>query len=66
MRPMGFVSLNDFHHRKLQPSQPISVFMYYLKELIKGRLGEVAVESMLDSGSSESLIQCDILKSIKI
>ena len=32
---------------------------------IKGKLGGVAVEFMLDSGSSVSLVQCDILKSVK-
>ena len=33
--------------------------------MIKGKLGEVAVEFMLDSGSSVSLIQYDLLKSVK-
>ena len=33
--------------------------------MIKGKLGGVAVEFMLDSGSSVSLVQCDILKSVK-
>lgn len=33
--------------------------------MIKGRLGEVAAEFMLDSGSSVSLIKYDLLKSVK-
>ena len=27
MRPMGFISLDDFHRRKLRPGEPISVFV---------------------------------------
>ena len=33
--------------------------------MIKGKLGGVAVEYMLDSGSLVSLVQCNILKSVK-
>ena len=33
--------------------------------MIKGKLGGIVVEFMLDSGSSVSLVQCDILKSVK-
>ena len=34
MRPMGFVSLDEFHCRKLRPGEPISVFVHKLKKLI--------------------------------
>ena len=34
MRPMGFISLDEFHRRKLQPGEPISVFAHELKKLI--------------------------------
>ena len=33
--------------------------------VVKGQLGGVAVDLMLDSGSSVSLVQCDILSNIK-
>ena len=34
MRPMGFIFLDDFHHRKLRPGESISVFVHDLKKLI--------------------------------
>ena len=34
MVPMGFVSLDDFHRRKLRPGEAISLFVHDLKKLI--------------------------------
>ena len=34
LAPMGFVSLDDFHKRKLHPGESLSVFMHTLKKLL--------------------------------
>jgi len=34
MRPMKFISLGQFHARKLHPGEPFSVFTYDLKQLL--------------------------------
>jgi len=39
--PMGFVSLDEFHQRKLRPGEAISVFVHDLKKLL-----EIAVPSL--------------------
>ena len=33
--PMGFVSLDEFHRRKLRPGEPIPVFVHDLKKLLE-------------------------------
>ena len=35
MMPMEFVSLDDFHQRKLQPGESLSVFVHVLKKLLE-------------------------------
>ena len=35
MMPMEFVSLDEFHRRKLRPSEAISVFVHELKKLLE-------------------------------
>ena len=32
--PMNFVSLDDFHHRKLRPGETISLYMHDLRKLL--------------------------------
>ena len=34
MGPVRFVSMDDFHHRRLLPGEPLSIFSYELKRLI--------------------------------
>ena len=34
MEPVGFVSLDNFHRRKLQPGESVSVFVHNLKRLL--------------------------------
>ena len=34
MAPVGFISLEDFHRRKLQPGEAVSVFVHDLKRLL--------------------------------
>ena len=34
MAPMGFLSLEDFHRRKLQPGESVSVYVHDLKRLL--------------------------------
>ena len=34
MMPMGFVSLDEFHNRKLLPGEALSVFVHSLKTLL--------------------------------
>ena len=35
MMAMGFISLNEFHRRKLRPGEAISVFVHDLKKLLE-------------------------------
>ena len=45
MRPMGFVSLDDFHRRKLRPGEALSVFVHDLKKLIDQAIPDMAKEA---------------------
>ena len=45
MKPMGFVSLDDFHRRKLQPGEALSVFVHDLKKLIDQAIPNMAKEA---------------------
>ena len=45
MKPMGFVSLDDFNRRKLQPGEALSVFMHDLKKLIDQAIPNMAKEA---------------------
>ena len=47
MKPMGFVSLDDFHRRKLQPGEALSVFVHDLKKLIDQAIPNMAKEPLL-------------------
>ena len=42
MLPINFVSLDDFHHRKLRPGEAISVYVHDLRKLLSRTLPEVA------------------------
>ena len=41
MAPMGFTSLEDFHQRKLQPGEPVSVYLHDLKRLLDQALPDL-------------------------
>ena len=45
MKPMGFVSLDDFHRRKLRPGEALSVFMHDLKKLIDQAISNMVKEA---------------------
>ena len=45
MRPMDFVLLDDFHRRKLQPGEALSVFVYDLKKLIDQAIPDMVKEA---------------------
>ena len=45
MKPMGFVSLDDFHRRKLRPGEALSVFVPDLKKLIDQANPDMAKET---------------------
>ena len=45
MKPMGFVSLDDFHRRKLRPGEALSVFVHDLKKLINQAIPNMAKEA---------------------
>ena len=50
MKPTEFVSLDDYHRRKLGPGEPISVFVYELKKLLDQampNLDEITRERLL-------------------
>ena len=41
MAPMGFTSLEDFHRRKLQPGESVSVYLHDLKRLLDKALPDL-------------------------
>ena len=41
MAPMSFVSLDDFHRRKLQPGESVSVYVHELKRLLDQAMPEL-------------------------
>ena len=43
--PMGFVSLEEFHRRKLQPGEAISMFIHDLKKLLEMAIPEMNKEA---------------------
>ena len=45
MRPMEFISLDDFHCKKLRPGEAISVFVHNLKKLIDHAIPDMAKEA---------------------
>jgi len=50
MTPMGFISLDEFHRRKLSPGKAISVYVHDLKKLL-----EMAIPSM-DTAAKDPLL----------
>ena len=44
MKPMGFVSLDGFHRRKLQPGEALSVSVHDLKKLIDQAIPDMVKE----------------------
>ena len=47
MMPMGFISLNDFHRRKLRPGEAISVFVHNLKKLLGHAMPDLNHDQLL-------------------
>ena len=41
LMPMEFVSLDQFHKRKLQPGEPLSVFVHEIKKLLRQAIPEL-------------------------
>ena len=58
MMPMGFISLNDFHRRKLRLGEAISVFVHDLKKLLGHAMPD------LDSGARDQLLLHQFLAGI--
>ena len=44
---MGFVTLDEFHRRKLRPGEPIPAFVHDLKKLLEMAIPEEAKDSLL-------------------
>ena len=41
MAPQSFISLDDFHKRRLHPGEPISVYVHELKKLLSQAMPEL-------------------------
>ena len=58
MAPQLFVSLGDFHKRRLLPNEPISVYVHELKKLLDQAMPE------LDTGARDQLLLHEFLVGI--
>ena len=58
MTPASFVSLDDFHGRKLHPGESLSVYVYTLKTLLDQAMPDV------DAGTKEKLLLHQLLAGI--
>lgn len=58
MAPQSFVSLGDFHKRRLLPNEPISVYVHELKKLLDQAMPE------LDAGARDQLLLHQFLAGI--
>ena len=45
MMPMEFISLDEFHQRKLRPGESLSVFLHDLKKLLSGAMPGLAADA---------------------
>ena len=45
MMPMNFVSLDDFHHRKLRPGEAITLYAHYLRKLLTHAIPDMVAAS---------------------
>ena len=43
--PIGFIPLDEFHKRKLQPGEPLSLFVYELKRLLLQAMPDIGTDA---------------------
>ena len=58
--PMGFISLDEFHQRKLRPGEALPVFVYDLKKLLARAMPE------LDQAAREPLLLHQFLTGLPV
>ena len=45
IKPMSFISLDDFHKRALRPEEPLSLYVHELKQLLNQAMPEITAQT---------------------
>ena len=46
IKPMSFISLDDFHKRALHPGEPLSLYVHELKQLLRQAMPDISAQTM--------------------